>query len=486
MFRNSPLRTSINLYLLDMILDLELYSPAMVGTGKQSTRTSTTIYSWDKTVVSTASVILKPKSVEDVVVIMTDREQYPPPVRPIGFNLSTTPCNDPDGGTIVDMRGMNRILEVGSDYVRVEAGALYYDVARELLKHGLQFYVSIEMGNVSMGSAACGGTKDSAFPGEHGQVSSYLIGARIVTSSGEVLEIDETQEALLRIVRSSYGLLGVICDVTFKVKPIQRMSVRHVAFDLEGFLRELPSLVDQHGSVMYFIFPLRNRIIAELRSYDGKDGPANRRVWRLRNLAWKTLAPGFGHILKSAVPKPLQNGILNGFEWVLEKALIKLIHSRSTIPTYQIIRHTDKPGLFHGYLFSIWTLPEASFPEALREYFELCRSFKKEHGFRCNLPTVGYRVPKDDSSLFSYSYRGNIMTIDPSCTGYKGWEDFLHAYNALCSRYGGSPLFNQTKFITSEHVREAFGDRVDIFHRYRKTYDPDDRLLNGFFRDLLS
>ena len=32
---------------------------------------------------------------------------------------------------------------IGPDYVRTEPGALYYDVAHELRRHGLQFYVNV-------------------------------------------------------------------------------------------------------------------------------------------------------------------------------------------------------------------------------------------------------------------------------------------------------------------------------------------------------
>jgi L-gulonolactone oxidase len=47
-----------------------------------------------------------------------------------------------EGGTAVLMREMNRILAIGPETVTAEAGALYIDVAKELQKHGLQFYVN--------------------------------------------------------------------------------------------------------------------------------------------------------------------------------------------------------------------------------------------------------------------------------------------------------------------------------------------------------
>ena len=98
---------------------------------------------------------------------------------------------------------------------------------------------------------------------------------------------------------------------------------------------------------------------------------------------------------------------------------------------------------------------------------------------------VGYRINKDTSSLFSYSFGGNVMTFDPVSTGDAGWEQFLVAYNDFCSRHGGSPLFNQSNSLTRWQVEKAFGDRLDIFESYRKRFDPAERLLNEYFKQLL-
>jgi hypothetical protein len=35
-------------------------------------------------------------------------------------------------------------------------------------------------------------------------------------------------------------------------------------------------------------------------------------------------------------------------------------------------------------------------------------------------------------------------------------------------------------------VQKAFGQRLSIFDRYRRRFDPTDRLLNVYFRDLLA
>ena len=133
-----------------------------------------TITNWFGDLISHPQVVVEATSVDDIVKILKDPAHYPSPVRAVGSNHSTSPVGVAEGGTLIQMSKMNRILEIGKDTVTVQAGAIAIDVAHELEKHGLQFYVNTEIGSLSVGSAACAGTKDASMPGEFGQVGSYI------------------------------------------------------------------------------------------------------------------------------------------------------------------------------------------------------------------------------------------------------------------------------------------------------------------------
>jgi hypothetical protein len=148
-----------------------------------------------------------------------------------------------------------------------------------------------------------------------------------------------------------------------------------------------------------------------------------------------------------------------------------------------MIRYPEKSG-GSRYTFSIWAFPEERYAETLKEYFRFAKDYYKRTGFRPNMLHVGYRIEQDDSSLFSYTYDSRVLTIDPVSTGAPGWREFLAAYNDFCSDHGGKPLFNQSWGLTPEHVRKAFGERIDRFEEYRKRLDPNERLLNSYFREL--
>src|SRR6202035_3105693 len=126
-----------------------------------------------------------------------------------------------------------------------------------------------EIGSLTSGSAACAGTKDSSMPGEYGQVGSYITGVKIVLPSGELLEIREDQQPdLMKMVRCCYGTLGIVYEVTYKIRPLLPMAVHHETFSLEDFVSQLPALRARNESMFFYIFPFDNKITIEFRKYN--------------------------------------------------------------------------------------------------------------------------------------------------------------------------------------------------------------------------
>ncbi|HEU5227386.1 MAG TPA: FAD-binding protein [Ktedonobacteraceae bacterium] len=443
------------------------------------------VQNWFGDITSFPQVIVEPESVQEISDIMRDAQRYPGSVRAIGSNHSTTACGATDGGTLVNMRKMNRIKEIRSDTVTVEAGALYIDVARELRKRNMQFYINVVIGNLTMGSAACCGTKDASMPGESGQVCSYVTELKLVKSSGELMTITaERDPELLQAVRSSYGLLGIVYEVTFKIRPLQSLAVYHKAYHLDQFAQQLPELKIANVSLMFYIYPFLDRITAECRKYNPDANPqrATHWQWTVRNYLWRKLSPSYAFLVSRYIPlAPLRSFLLAAFNRTVIAISALALRGRNTLPMDQQIHFSEQQHL-SKFTFSFWAFPEENYIETLRAYFQFCQQYHRQTGYRPDMPTVAYRVNADDSSLFSYSSHGTVITIDPVSTGNKGWEEFLVAYNQFCSQHGGIPLFNQTKSLSDEQVRQAFADRIQKFEHYRSDFDPAGRLLNRYFR----
>ncbi len=130
----------------------------------------------------------------------------------------------------------------------------------------------------------------------------------------------------------------------------------------------------------------------------------------------------------------------------MHRHVLTHLTSQDTVATDQIICYPETSG-WTKYTFSIWAFPEETYISTLRAYVDFARRHFAETGFRCDMLNVGYRIAHDRSSLFSYTWDGPVLTVDPVSTGGSGWDDFLRAYNEFSSAHGGSPLFNQTKWL---------------------------------------
>lgn len=446
-----------------------------------------TVSNWFGNLQSHPAVIVDANSVDDIVAVMKDPTHYPSPVRAVGSNHSTTPCGVADGGTLIRMK-MNKILSIGTNTLTVQAGAVHLDMAKALEAQKLQFYVNTEIGSLSAGSAACAGTKDASFPGEYGQVGSYVTGAKMVLPSGDLLEVTEAaQPDLMQQVRSSYGTFGIVYEVTYNVKALTPMHVHHKTFTLDDFLTSLPDLKALGYSIMYYLFPFQDQITVEFRKYNPTaTGDPNRTAWALRNHIWGTAGPKLGHDVEQNVSIPsIRYGIIDSFNATWRFQLENIVSSDYTIPGDQIIQYPPVSD-DSRYTFSLFAFPEDQFPAALTDFFQFCKDYYSQKGYRSNLLYVGYRIAQDQKALLSYSWNGNVMTIDPVSTANPGWGTFLDAYNQFCSDRNGFPLLNQTPQLTPAILQKAYGDKLATLNATRKQYDPGDRLLNAYFRQLLA
>jgi len=446
-----------------------------------------TVTNWFGNIVSHPQVVVEASSTEEIITVLRDPAKYPSPVRAIGSNHSTAPCGIADGGTLIKMTNLNKIVSITEQSVTAQAGAIYYDIAHELEKRGLQFYVNTEIGSLSVGSAACAGTKDGSFFGEYGQVGSYITEVEMVLPSGEILEVDESQPELLQQVRSSYGLFGIVTAATFRIRPILPMAVHHETFHIAEFVQKLPQLWARNESMMYYIFPFDDLITVEFRKYNpGASGSPNRIIWPLRNYMWATAGPKFCHQVTADISDPaIRYGVIDNFCALWRFKLENLVSSDYTIATDQII-HYPKVSDDSRYTFSLWAFPEETYATVLPAFVQFSRDYYQQKGYRTNMLNVGYRISKDQQSLLSYSYDGNVMTVDPVSTANPGWPEFLDAYNQFCAGKGGLPLMNQTAQLTPPLAQKALGNRLNLFKAARKKYDPNDRLLNSYFKGMLA
>jgi FAD/FMN-containing dehydrogenase len=430
-------------------------------------------------------LVLKLKRFEDLPSVLAKTKSYPTPIRMVGADYSQTRCVGGDGGTTVDVGALDKILEFGETTVRAQAGVRVGTLVRALAERGLELPLTPEMGQISLGAIAVTTLPQASYGAGVAQLSSCVTELKLITPQGKHMVVTERERDLMRVLRSSFGLLGVVHEVVLRVRPLTPVKIDYQVLSLKEFSARFASIIDAPGALRLHISPFNDRITVERRTLDESASLSRSGIWQIRNSVMRNVLPAFGSTVGSVLAAPgLRAVMLSGVQKALRATL-----DRSTrgvaMYAHEWMRDMPNEAWKARHTYSLWAFPEATYPKVLAGYFSFCRSYYKEHRYRCNVVSGASRLHQDRGSLFSASYSGPMFTLEPSSTGDKGWDDFLIDFNDFASAAGGTPTFNQTRALQPEHVAKSFGERVKLFRALRQRTDPLNRLRNSYFAYLL-
>ncbi len=429
--------------------------------------------------------VLRARRFEDLAAIFQKTKEYPAPVRLIGADYSQTRCVGGDGGTTVDTSALGKILEFGAETVRAQAGVRVGARARALAERGLELALTPEISNISLGAVAVATLPQASFQPGLAQMSSLVCEMKLVSPQGRQIVVNEKARDLMRVLRSSFGLLGAVHEVVLRVRPLTPVKIDYQALSLKDFAARFTQLTAAPGALRLHISPFNDRITVERRTLAESAGVTRSGIWQIRNSVMRNVLPAFGSTVGSVLSGPgLRNAMATGVHRAL-RATLDRAASGVVMYAHEWMRDLPAEAWKARYTYSLWAFPEADFPRRLAEYFAFCRTHYKQHGYRCNVVNGASRLHQDRSSLFSLSYSGPMFTLEPSSTGGHGWDEFLIDFNDFASSLGGIPSFNQTRALQPEHVTKAFGERARLFRALRKRTDPLNRLHNSYFAYLL-
>ena len=451
---------------------------------------STTITNYDGAITTTPQQLVHPKSVAELQEILRDRQKYPSPVRAMGSNHSLTPCAA-STGTVVSMDGFTKIvkIDVAKKTLTAQAGLQLVDAAAALRKKNLQFMLNIEIGNITLGSAACCQTKDSLDGVELGQVNSYVTAIKWVSPSGELMEASATKNPeLLPYIRASYGLAGIVYEVTFKLKPLEIISFDYDVHDVDD-LKDSTIKKALSSNQSMVLWTIGDDVVIQSRNKGKK--LKHEFLADAREFGWNFLAAYIGRGIRERVGGTAIGKVKERLGYGIELGFYRLLSAAGGFTLHgpdKTINYSKTPQSAR-YAFTFWAFPRAAYVKNLKDYVKWAEDYYKRTGFRCNMPLGSYFIRKDRSSLLSYTWDGDIISLDPiNAPGeheQEAWATFLKAFNEWAHQRGGIPLLNQSPFVKKEHVVAAYGDRWKKLGDWLRVVDPDRRMVNEFFADLL-
>jgi L-gulonolactone oxidase len=435
---------------------------------------------WNGSEISQPRVAVAPRDAADVARIVRDTDAYPSPLRPAGSFHSLNACFA-TSGTQVLTRNLDDIrVDLDAGTVTVGAGVTMVKIRDVLRPYGMQTEVTPEIGNATAGSVACCGTKDASVRDGLAQVSSTVTAMKLVHADGEVEEVsDESDPDRMRILRSSYGLLGVVTEVTLAIQPSVMLRYDYADLPLEPPPTRERILGGADG-VLGIALPYSGRLLVERRYVVG-DGrrpiPRSAIAKRfVRDKLWELGVTYFTRLLP-----------YNWFFGVQDRAVSLVLRGLGRLGGFTARRSDStidfKADRKHYFDFTFWAIPWSRWEAFVPAYLEFARDFRRRTGFRVSLLSEVYLMNRDDRSLLSPTSSEEAFTVDLTDTRVHEplWAEFNRQFNSLAAGYGGRPLLNQTKHLTREIVHQTLGADWERFLDIRAAEDPSGRFLNEYF-----
>ncbi|CAM4224217.1 L-gulono-1,4-lactone dehydrogenase [Mycobacterium basiliense] len=410
------------------------------------------------------SEIVRPTSEDQLAEVVAKAAQRGERVRAVGTGHSFTDCACTDG-VMIDMTGMQRILEVDSaaGLATVEGGAKLHPLFAQLAENGLALENQGDIDKQSITGATATATHGTG--ARFANVSAQIVSLRLVTASGDVLTLSEGDDYLA--ARVSIGALGVISQLTLKVVPLFTLHRDDELRPLAGTLDRLDEHVDSNDHFEFFVFPYAETALTRTtRRSDEEPRPTpawKRRIGDHVENAGLSLICRTGRQFPSAAPR------LNRLLTSLMSPSSVQDHGWKVYASARNVKFTEME----------YAIPREHARTAVQRVIDLVRRRKLPIMYPLE---VRFSAP-DDAFLSTAHGRDTCYIAVHQFTGME-YETYFRAVEEIMDEFGGRPHWGKRHYQTAATLRDRYPD-WDRFAAVRDRLDPNRAFLNNYTRRVL-
>ena len=424
-------------------------------------------------------VHLRPSNLNELKSYLEPDAKTALPIRPRGAGTAATDCNTTIAGSVLHMSGLDRVIQVDTynHTVTVEAGLRLETLVSTLAEDGLELIGGFELQGRTVGGAIAAPCFGPCIGNSGSYFSSHVVGMKIITAGGRIMTIDASQKNLLAAFRMSFGLLGVIYEVTLRVRPIRTFVASHRRVAIDKFASIVNTLSVSDVGFKFYLMPYRDRVYLDLRRYDNEPGNTYATPWKLKDWGESTVLP---HVFKSLNRIMPIDSVKYRLIDSISEATQGLVNSRLVQTGTNAASQSSQRRSSRKTYYSTWCFPAANFSMIALAYKEFCETILANSQYRCDLPAVGFRLSQDASAPLSPSFDETMIALTTASTQSRGWDDFVIDLAEFAEKWGGMPLISQSRALRAENVIQTYSKRLDFFRRTRRQLDPEDRFLSPF------
>ncbi|HEV7640432.1 MAG TPA: D-arabinono-1,4-lactone oxidase, partial [Gaiellaceae bacterium] len=377
-----------------------------------------------------------PTSEDEVATLVASAAQRGLPVRVAGAGHSFTPVVATDG-LLLDLRGLGGIRSVDSARRRVVVGpsTTIGEFGEPLWAEGLAL---ANQGDIVAQQIA--GAISTATHGSGLRLGSFSAGVRrvrIVTSSGDVVEIGENDPARLHAAQVSVGMLGVITEVELEVAPAYRLRERIEHWTWEQAWGSFDELAQEHRHYSFFWMPSEDSAALYGLASSGE------------SLADRCHVKIYDEVDDSTPDSDEPR--------------------RRVGPAHVIYPMVYEPN-FHELEYFV---PYEQGRDALAAMRELMLASLPASVFPMEVRTVGR-----DVAFLSHSYERDTVVISVSGTPGTDYDSYLRDVDRLLGAYDARVHWGKLHYLSREQLLDRY-PRANDFIATRRALDPTGTFLNS-------
>lgn len=210
---------------------------------------------WSGRLAATPAEIARPADEAEVAALVRRAADAGWTVRAVGRAHSHAPLV-PTDGMLIDTEALAGVVSVDATAgrARIRAGTRLADLGAPLREAGVALLNQGDIDRQAIAGALATGTHGTGVTLQN--LSAGVVGARIVGADGEVVACDaEHQPELLEAARIHLGALGIVTEVTLRVRPAYRLKERMWLEPLDEVLDRVDELAAETRHFEFFWLP---------------------------------------------------------------------------------------------------------------------------------------------------------------------------------------------------------------------------------------
>lgn len=385
---------------------------------------------WSGSLRFTPQNLEKPRDEDDLVKIVRRAAGEGRCVRVVGAGHSSSALVETDD-LLISLEKLQGIVSHDNDrhQATIRAGMILNDAGKALREVGLATHNTGDI-DVQMVAGAIG-------TGTHGtghtlqNLSTMMIGARMVTSAGEVVEwnIDEYPEQI-RAARVALGTLGIFTQLRLQLVPAFQLRRHEWCTHIDTCMAHLDELIAHNRNFDFYWYP---------RSDEAK---------------LRTLNPP-----EKITDIPYAVCVEEEVAW-----------SDEALPKKRTLKFEEME----------YALPAEAGPACFQEVRQrMKQKHRKQVAWR-----VLYRTVAPDDSYLSPAYGRDSVTISLHHNAGLPFWDFFNDIEPIFRAHGGRPHWGKKHTLTARDLRPLY-PQWERFAALREQMDAEGMFLNPYLRQLL-